>query len=75
MARLMDDIIEEIHTTRQEHAARFAHDMGRIVDDLQAGGKACCRGLATNQGTDCPAHASRLSIAAFPLRPTAALKV
>jgi hypothetical protein len=37
MARLTDDIIEEIHSTRQEHAARFAHDMGRIVDDLQAG--------------------------------------
>ena len=37
MARLTDDIIEEIHSTRKEHAARFAHDMGRIVDDLQAG--------------------------------------
>lgn len=37
MARLTDDIIEEIHSTRQEHAARFAHDMARIVDDLQAG--------------------------------------
>ena len=36
-ARLTDDIIEEIHSTRQEHAARFTHDMGRIIDDLQAG--------------------------------------
>ncbi|MDX8400516.1 MAG: hypothetical protein R8K20_09760 [Gallionellaceae bacterium] len=36
MARLTDDIIEEVHSTRQEHAARYSHDTGRIVNNLQA---------------------------------------
>lgn len=37
MARLTVNIIEEIHSTRQEHAALFAHGMGRIVDDMLVG--------------------------------------
>jgi hypothetical protein len=35
MARLTDDIIEEIHTLRQEHAARFAFNMERIIAAIQ----------------------------------------
>jgi len=38
-------------------------------------GKAYCRRLATNQGTDYTARSSRLGIATIPLRQTAAMKV
>ena len=36
MARLTDEIIEEIHSVRQQHAARFDYDINRILDDLRA---------------------------------------
>lgn len=36
MARLTDEIVEEIHATRREHAARFDNDIERILDDLCA---------------------------------------
>lgn len=35
MASFTDEIIEEIHATRQEHAARFGFDIDRILDDLK----------------------------------------
>lgn len=34
MARLTDEIVDEIHTGRLQHAASFNNDMGRILDDL-----------------------------------------
>jgi hypothetical protein len=37
MARLTDEIIEEIHAVRLQHAARFDYDLDRIIDDLRAG--------------------------------------
>lgn len=30
-----DPIIEEIHQTREQHAAKFDHDMRRIFEDLK----------------------------------------
>ena len=36
MAQLAtDEIIEEIHAVRLEHAARFDFDVARIIDDLR----------------------------------------
>jgi hypothetical protein len=76
MARLTDDIIEEIHAVRQEHAARFAHDIGRIVDDLQAGQeKHVAEGWKLIKAPTAPPAHPDFSIAAIPIRPTAALKV
>lgn len=37
MARLTDEIIEEIHAVRQQHAAQFDYNLDRIIDDLRAG--------------------------------------
>lgn len=34
MARLTDEIVEEIHAARRQHAAHFDNDIGRIIDDL-----------------------------------------
>lgn len=36
MARLTDEIIEEIHLVRQKHIAMFDYDFDQIVDDLRA---------------------------------------
>lgn len=30
-----DPIIDEIHKTRDQHAAKFGHDMRRIFEDLK----------------------------------------
>ena len=35
MARLTDEIVDEIHAIRLQHAAGFDYDIGRIIDDLQ----------------------------------------
>ena len=34
MARLTDEIVDEIHAVRLQHAASFDNDMERILDDL-----------------------------------------
>lgn len=36
MARLTDEIVDEIHAVRLRHAASFDNDMNRILDDLAA---------------------------------------
>ena len=36
MARLTDEIVDEIHAVRLQHAASFDNDMDRILDDLAA---------------------------------------
>lgn len=35
MTRLTDEIVDEIHRIRQQHAARFGFDSDRIIDDLR----------------------------------------
>ncbi len=41
MAQLAtDEIIEEIHAIRLEHAARFDFDIARIIDDLRTSERA-----------------------------------
>lgn len=35
MERLTDEIVEEIHAARQEHATRFDFDIDRIIDDIK----------------------------------------
>ncbi len=35
MARLTDEIVDEIHAVRLQHAALFDYDIERIVDDLR----------------------------------------
>ena len=37
MMPLTDEIVDEIHTVRQQHAARFDFDIDRIIDDLCVG--------------------------------------
>ena len=37
MTRLTDEIVDEIHSIRQQHAARFDFDIDRIIDDLRVG--------------------------------------
>jgi len=37
MTQLTDEIVDEIHTIRQQHADRFNFDIDRIIDDLRAG--------------------------------------
>lgn len=36
MARLTDEIIEEIHHVRKKHIAMFDYDLDQIIDDLRA---------------------------------------
>ncbi len=36
MARLTDEIVDEIHALRLQHAAGFDNNMARILDDLCA---------------------------------------
>lgn len=37
MTRLTDEIVDEIHSIRQQHAAGFDFDIDRIIDDLRLG--------------------------------------
>jgi hypothetical protein len=55
MMPLTDEIVDEIHAVRQQHAARFDFDIDRIIDDLRVGQeKHAAEGWPLRQAPDTP---------------------
>ena len=55
MKPLTDEIVDEIHSIRQQHAARFDFDINRIIGDLRIGQeKHAAEGWPLRKASDTP---------------------
>lgn len=76
MARLTDEIVDEIHAVRLQHAASFDNDMDSILDDLVASQQSrVAQGWPLVKSPDAPSNHpdSPLQRARFTPRPAAPL--
>jgi hypothetical protein len=63
MARLTDEIVDEIHAVRSQHAASLDNDMDSILDDLAASQqRRVAQGWPLVKSRDAPSEQTRLPL-------------